>query len=72
MTSVESLIDPKRAMHWTVATNYRLRVASFINMFISILFHGWDKGYNPILWGLIAIQLLIYPHIAFLLARRST
>ncbi len=71
MTHTEHLLGLQPPAHWTVANNYRLRTLSFAIMFLSVLFHGWDKGYSPILWGLIAVQLLIYPHIVFLLARRS-
>lgn len=65
--------EPQRthAVHWTVQTNYRLRVASFINMFASVAFHGWDKGYSPVFWGLIVLQLLVYPHLAYRYACRS-
>lgn len=59
------------AVHWTVQTNYRLRVASFINMFVSVALHGWDKGYSPVFWGFIVLQLLVYPHLAYRFARRS-
>ena len=59
------------AVHWTVQTNYRLRVASFINMFVSVALHGWDKGYSPVFWGFIVLQLLVYPHLAYRYARRS-
>ena len=71
MAHTEHLPPPQGSAHWTVTTNYRFRVASFANMFVSVLLHGWDKGYSPLLWGLIAMQLLVYPHLAFLLARRS-
>lgn len=59
------------AVHWTVKTNYRLRVGSFINMFASVAFHGWDKGYSPAFWGFIVLQLLVYPHLAYRYASRS-
>lgn len=58
--------------HWTVKSNYRLRVASFITLFVSIFLHGRDKDYSPFFWGLIALQLLVYPHFAYWLARRSS
>lgn len=43
----------RRGVHWTVKTNHRLRTGSFALIFSSVAFHGWDKGYSPILWGLI-------------------
>ncbi len=71
MQQVDSAPLDKRAAHWTVKTNYRLRAGSFAIMFASVALHGWDKNYGPLLWSLIALQLLVYPHVAFWWARRS-
>ncbi len=60
-----------KGAHWSVKTNYRLRTGSFAIMFASIALHGWDKAYSPALWSLIALQLLVYPHLMYLRARRS-
>ncbi len=57
--------------HWTVKTNYRLRACAFLNMFASIAFHGWDRHYGLVLWGFVALHLLVYPHLAYLVASRS-
>lgn len=57
--------------HWTVKTNYRLRTGAFLNMFASIVFHGWDKHYGPVLWSFVALHLLAYPHLAYQVASRS-
>lgn len=59
-------------VHWTVKTNYRLRTGSFALIFSSTVFHGLDKGYSATLWGLIALQLLVYPHLMYWRARRSS
>jgi diguanylate cyclase len=58
-------------VHWTVKTNYRLRTGSFAIMFTSIVLHGWDRDYGPLFWSLIALHLLVYPHLAFQHARRA-
>ena len=59
--------DPKTraAPHWTVRSNYRLRVISFAIMFAAIVFHAWDKNYSPLAWCLIALPLLLYPHLTY-------
>jgi diguanylate cyclase (GGDEF)-like protein len=71
MSHPESVVKTKTPVHWTVKTNYRLRTGSFAIMFTSIVFHGWDKGYSPVFWGLIALHLLAYPHLMFWRARRA-
>lgn len=58
-------------VRWMVRTNHRLRTGSFAAVFLGIAFHGWDKGYSGILWGLIVLLLLVYPHLAYWRARRS-
>jgi len=63
--------ESKKPAHWTVKTNYRLRVGSFAIMFASVAFHGYENGLNPVLWVLAALQLLVYPHVVYLIARRS-
>jgi diguanylate cyclase len=71
MKPAKLALDGARPTHWTVRTNYRLRTGSFLDMFAAIVFHGWGKGWNPVLWGLIGVHLLAYPHLVFWLARRS-
>lgn len=71
---LKSEVAPPNAatsVHWAVKTNYRLRTGSFALMFASIAFHGWGQGYSATLWGLIALQLLFYPHLVYWWARRS-
>lgn len=71
MTETETALTPLSILHWTVRINYRMRTASFLGVFASILVHGWSKGYSPFLWGLLTTQLLVYPHFAYQFARRS-
>ncbi|MEN9437048.1 MAG: hypothetical protein RIR09_1703 [Pseudomonadota bacterium] len=71
LASEEACANSQSGVHWTVKTNHRLRTFSFAIIFSSIVFHGWDKAYGPILWGLIALQLLVYPHLMYWRARRA-
>ena len=66
-----SALQERPSAHWTVKTNYRLRTGAFADMFVAIAFHGWGKGYGATLWGLIALHLLVYPHVVYQVARRS-
>ena len=71
MTPPEPAFDGARPAHWTVKTNYRLRAGSFLDMFACVVFHGWGKGWSPLLWGAIGLHLLAYPHLVYWRARRS-
>lgn len=71
MTPLDSALDSKPPVHWTVTQNYPLRTVFFVVLFFSVVLHGWDKAYSPVFWSLIALQLLVYPHLVFWLARHS-
>lgn len=72
MSSSEFSAKPRKSVHWTVKSNYPLRTGSFILTFIFVSLHIWGKGYSSLFWGLLILQLLIYPHFAFWRARRCT
>jgi len=72
MSSPEFSAKPRKSVHWTVKSNYPLRTGSFILTFFFVSLHIWDKGYSPLFWSLLTMQLLIYPHFAFWRARRCT
>ena len=57
--------------HWTVQTNYALRAVSFALVFAIIGIHLWGKNNSPTVWGLMALQFLVYPHLVFWRARRA-
>lgn len=59
-------------VHWVVRLNYRNRSLSFMLLFGVIALHWLDDPPGPLLWVLLAMQLLIYPHIAYQLARRAS
>jgi signal transduction histidine kinase len=71
MAPMVPAVDSKKPAHWTVRTNYRLRVGSFALVFASVAFHGYESGLNPVLWVFAVLQLLVYPHVAYVLARRA-
>lgn len=58
--------------HWTVRTNYRLRTASFFLTFVFVTMHTWGQARGPLFWTLLSLQLLVYPHLAYLRARHSS
>ena len=72
MDSTAIAAAARKGAHWSVKTNYRLRTGSFAIMFASIGLHGWEKAYSPALWSLIALHLLVYPHLMYWRARRSS
>ncbi len=72
LPGVEPVIKNKNRPHWTVLTNYRFRVLSFAVCFVIICVHVWGKNNGPVFWGLLALQYLVYPHLAFWRARRAS
>src|SRR5690606_13773848 len=58
-------------IQWVVRPNYRNRSLSFMLLFGVIAFHLLVDPPGPLLWVLLAMQLLTYPHIAYHLALRS-
>ncbi len=63
--------ESKKPAHWIVKTNYRMRAASFAITFVAVAFHGYENGLSPVLWFLLALHLLVYPHVVYLITRRS-
>ena len=51
--------------------HYRMRTAAFAMAFAVIGIHLAVKGAAPLVWGLLALQFLIYPHLVFWRAQRS-
>ena len=59
-------------VHWVVRLNYRNRSISFMLLFGVLALHLLEHQAGPVLWSLLAFQLLIYPHLLYLLVRRSS
>lgn len=67
-----TVVFPK--VHWIVRLNYRNRSISFGLLFAVLWLHLTTHDTlapGPLFWVLLASQLLVYPHLLFLLARRS-
>jgi len=61
-----------RKTHWIVSLNHRNRSGSFILLFGALGLHLADRGYGFITWLLLALQFLVYPHLVYLAALRSS
>ena len=55
-----------------VRTNYAARAGAFAYCFLALGVHLWERGSPPAAWVLFAAQFLIYPHLLYLRAMRST
>ena len=64
-------IRPAKDLHRIVRTHYLVRTASFAWSFVVLSLHGWDRGFGPAFWALLALQFLLYPHLLYLRARVS-
>jgi PAS domain S-box-containing protein len=51
--------------------HYRIRASAFAYTFGVLALHGYELARGPIFWTLLALQFLVYPHLAYLRARHS-
>lgn len=58
--------------HWIVQLNYRNRTASFALLFAAIGVHLIGLGQGWVVWIFLAAQFLLYPHLMYLRASRSS
>lgn len=58
-------------VHWMVRLNYRNRSLSFMLMFGVLALHLTDHEPGVLLWALLALQFLVYPHVLYWLASRA-
>lgn len=56
---------------WLVRTHYRMRSASFAALFVATALHLMDRASGPLLWSLLALILLVYPHVQYWRACRA-
>lgn len=54
-----------------VRTNYCVRTCAFAYCFATIGLLLWERGAGPGVWGLFALQFLVYPHLVYWRALRS-
>lgn len=61
----------KSKHHWLVRTHHLVRAVSFAVAFLVIGLHMGGQGYGIFAWGVLALQFLVYPHLAFYRARMA-
>lgn len=59
-------------LHWAVVMNHRLRTVAGLGMFLLIGLHQYERTHGPLFWLLLALQFLVYPHLAYWRALRSS
>ena len=57
--------------HWIVQTDYALRTLSFAAVFVAVVLDWRVKGASSTMWTLLALQFLVYPHVAYWRACRA-
>lgn len=60
------------ALHWAVVMNHRLRTVAGLALFLLIGLHQYDREHGPLFWLLLVLLFLVYPHLAYWRARRSS
>ena len=61
----------RAAMHPMARINYAIRAGSFAYSFLVLAVHGWERGFGPLYWTALALQFLLYPHLAYLHTLRA-
>ncbi len=64
-------LDASKGPHWTVRINYHYRAGSFFLIFIGLALHLHARGAGMVLWTLLALQFLVYPHLLYWRAARA-
>ncbi|WP_375213780.1 diguanylate cyclase [Aquabacterium sp.] len=52
--------------------NHRNRAGSWAMAFVVLATHAWEHGHGWLTWGLLGLQLLVYPHVVYWRARRAS
>ena len=63
--------DTPTRVHPTVALDYRVRITLYPLYLLLYSTHVWSRGVSAWVWALFIWELLIWPHVAMLIARRS-
>ena len=51
--------------HWILRTTHRLRTTSFALLFAGMAIEWYQKGVSPVMWSLLTLQFLVYPHLMY-------
>lgn len=54
-----------------VRVNYAIRAGAFAYTCLTLGLHGYERGFGPLFWGLLALTFLIYPHLVYLCTRKA-
>jgi len=61
----------RNGTHPLARINYAIRAGSFAYSFLVLSIHGWEQGFGPLYWTALALQFLLYPHLAYLHTLRA-
>ena len=65
-------VETVHRIHPTVALDYRLRITLYPLYLMLYGAHVWARGVSAWVWALFIWELLIWPHVAVRIARRSS
>ena len=64
---METMLTEKTELHWMVRLNRINRIASYLMLFAILGAHMQTRipSYSLYAWGLLALQFIVYPHLAY-------
>lgn len=51
--------------------NYTVRAGAFAYCFLVAGLHGWERGFGPVFWAVLAASFIVLPHLLLLRALRA-
>ncbi|WP_210545846.1 GGDEF domain-containing protein [Rhodoferax sp. PAMC 29310] len=63
------MANPSVRLPWLVRTNYRMRVAAFLSLFLAGTLHMAPSGQDLTQWAVVGTLLFAYPQVRYLRAR---
>ena len=64
-------MHPRDSAHPMARINYAIRAGSFAYSFLVLAIYGAERGFGAFFWIALALQFLVYPHLAYLYARHA-
>jgi diguanylate cyclase len=65
------MATPSAQLPWLVRTNYRMRMAAFVSLYLAGSLHMVPSGRDLVLWVVVGLLLFAYPQVQYLRARRA-
>ncbi len=65
------MTETRRRPPWLVRINYRMRVLSFGMAFVAAVLHSHSKSNLAVVWVMLALVFLVYPHVQYWRVRRA-